>query len=202
MVIVLNGPLGIGKSTLAEALCERIDHCVMLDADHVVATNPAHPDALGHLHATLAPLVEHHRRFGYRHFVIDHLWQTPAELTDLRRSLRAVDGAGDIRCFLLTLPLADNIARIRRRQIARALDEEEFEMETVAAEREALSRHRPGAATHRCRSAGAHHAASGRRARDEGALIAEVLRGRITRHCATRAGLGGADARAGGYSMA
>lgn len=31
MIIVLNGPLGIGKSTLAEALAEAIDHCVMLD---------------------------------------------------------------------------------------------------------------------------------------------------------------------------
>jgi hypothetical protein len=33
MIIVLNGPLGIGKSTLAEALTESIDACVMLDGD-------------------------------------------------------------------------------------------------------------------------------------------------------------------------
>lgn len=109
-----------------------------------VATNPAHPDALRHLHSTLALLVQHHRRFGYRHFVIDHFWQTPAELADLRQRLSAVDSAGDVRCFLLTLPLEDNVARIRRRQSVRALDEEEFEMQTVADEREALSRHPDG----------------------------------------------------------
>lgn len=113
MFIVLNGPLGIGKSTLAEALCEGIDQCVMLDGDHVVATNPVHPDSLTHLHSTLALLVQHHRRFGYRHFVIDHFWQTPAELADLRRHLGAVDSAGEVRCFLLTLPLDENLMRIR-----------------------------------------------------------------------------------------
>ena len=40
MVIVLNGPLGIGKSSLAEALTESIDACAMLSGDHLVAVNP------------------------------------------------------------------------------------------------------------------------------------------------------------------
>ena len=40
MIIVLNGPLGIGKSTLAEALAESIDECVMLNGDRLVAANP------------------------------------------------------------------------------------------------------------------------------------------------------------------
>jgi shikimate kinase len=40
MIIALYGPLGIGKSTLAEALAESIDRCVMLDGDHLVAVNP------------------------------------------------------------------------------------------------------------------------------------------------------------------
>jgi adenylate kinase family enzyme len=70
MIVVLNGPLGIGKSTLAEALSEAIGQCVMLDGDHLVAANPPAVDGLGHLHSTIAILVEHHRRFGYRHFVI------------------------------------------------------------------------------------------------------------------------------------
>jgi len=31
MIFPLNGPLGVGKSTLAEALTESIDRCVLLD---------------------------------------------------------------------------------------------------------------------------------------------------------------------------
>ena len=69
MIIVLNGPLGIGKSTLAEALAESIDECVMLDGDHLVAANPPPADEIEYLHSTITLLVAHHRRFGYLHFV-------------------------------------------------------------------------------------------------------------------------------------
>jgi L-amino acid N-acyltransferase YncA len=138
MIIVLNGPLGIGKSTLAEALAESIDRCVMLDGDHLVAANPPPVDGIAYLHATIALLIEHNRRFGYRHFVVNHLWRTPAELDDLRHRLLDVDADADIRCFLLTLPLDENLRRIQRRQSARALDEQEFDLLTVEAEREAL----------------------------------------------------------------
>ena len=52
MIIVLNGPLGIGKSTLAEALAESIHECVMLDGDHLVAANPPPADEIDYLHST------------------------------------------------------------------------------------------------------------------------------------------------------
>lgn len=138
MIIVLNGPLGIGKSTLAEALAESIDQCVMLDGDHLVAANPPPADEIEYLHSTIALLVAHHKRFGYRHFVIDHFWRTPEELADLRRRLLEVAADADIRCFLLTLPLSENLRRIERRQSVRALDEREFERKTLADERKAL----------------------------------------------------------------
>jgi shikimate kinase len=138
MIVVLNGPLGAGKSTLAEALAESIDGCVMLDGDHLIAANPEPADVLPYLHSTIALLVPHHQRFGYRHFIIVYLWRTPEELDDLRRRLLDIDADADLRCFLLTLPLEENLRRIRRRQAARALDEEEFELRTVAEEREAL----------------------------------------------------------------
>jgi hypothetical protein len=140
VIIVLNGPLGIGKSTLAEALTESIDQCVMLDGDHLVAANPPPANEIEYLHSTIALLVAHHRRFGYRNFVIDHLWCTPAELDDLRSRLLEVEPGVDIRCFLLTLPLEENLQRIERRQGARALDEQEFELRTVAEERDTLFR--------------------------------------------------------------
>jgi hypothetical protein len=141
---VLNGPLGIGKSTLAEALGETLDNCVVLNGDSLGAVNPPPPDELSYLHETISLLYEHHRRSGYHHFIIDHLWRTPAELEDLRRHLSTIDPDVEIRCFLLTLGLAENLDRIRRRQSARALDEREFELQTVSAEREALFEGSPG----------------------------------------------------------
>jgi predicted kinase len=139
MFILLNGPLGIGKSTLAEALTERLDRCVMLDGDVLVEANPPADDETDHLHTTIALLVEHHRRFGYSHFVIDHLWRSPAELDDLRRRLAGIDPGADIHCFLLTLPLEENRRRIDHRQRARAVDEREFERRTSEQERQLLA---------------------------------------------------------------
>jgi hypothetical protein len=139
MIIVLNGPLGIGKSTLAEALTESIDACVMLDGDRLIAVNPPPADERAHLHSTIALLVTHHQRFGYRHFVIDYVWRSPAALADLRLRLIAIDANADVRCFLLTLPSDENLRRIERRQQARAIDEREFELRTFAEEREALA---------------------------------------------------------------
>ena len=138
MVILLNGPLGIGKSTLAEALAESLDGAVMLDGDQLITMTPAPADEVDYLHGLLALLIGHHRAAGYRHFVISHLWRTAEELADLRRRLLAFYAAADIRCFLLTLPLEDNLRRIRRRRSARALDETEFEHGTVQAERALL----------------------------------------------------------------
>src|SRR5690606_18772572 len=79
----------------------------------------------------LALLIEHHRKFGYRHFVINHFWRSPAELADLRNRL---DAGQEFRCFLLTLPAEDNLRRIERRAGARAIDEREFERATFAEE--------------------------------------------------------------------
>jgi thymidylate kinase len=139
MIIVLNGPLGIGKSTLAEALMESIEQCVMLDGDSLVAANPPPADEIEHLHSTIALLVAHHRRFGYRHFVIDHVWRSRAELDDLRRRLIAMDADAEVHCFLLTLPEDENLRRIERRRLAREIDEREFELRTFEEEREMLT---------------------------------------------------------------
>ena len=141
MIIVLNGPLGIGKSTLAEALTESIDACATLSGDHLVAVNPPSKNALEHLHSTIELLVLHHRRFGYRNFVIEHVWRTEGELTDLKRRLDNME----VHCFLLTLSLEENLRRIERRQAARVIDEREFEHLILPEERRALEE--PGLGT-------------------------------------------------------
>jgi hypothetical protein len=139
MFIVLNGPLGIGKSTLAEMLTESIANCAILDGDRLVAVNPPPVDEREHVHSTIALLVAHHRRFGYRHFVVDYVWRSPDDLEDLRRRLFAIEADAEIRCFLLTLPADEHLRRIERRQHTRAIDEREFELRTFVDEREVLT---------------------------------------------------------------
>lgn len=109
----------------------------MLDGDHLIAANPPAPDPLEHLHSTIVLLVTHHRRFGYRHFVINHLWTSPAELSDLRERLKGMDE--DFRSFLLTLPVAENLRRIEARASVRALDERDHDRDAFREESTALA---------------------------------------------------------------
>lgn len=140
MIIVLNGPLGIGKSTLAEALTESIESCVMLDGDKLLAAHPPLANDFEHLHAIVALLVAYYQRLGYRHFVIDYRWRSAAELAHLHRLLPRTEPEAAVRCFLLTLPAEEHRRRIERRQGARAIDEREFELRTFSEEREILNR--------------------------------------------------------------
>ena len=139
MFIILNGPLGIGKSTLAEALSEAIEQCVMLDGDYLVAANPPFREELQHLHSTLALLVNHHRGFGYRHFVISHLWTSAAELDDLRRLLSEIDADAEVHTFLLALPAAENLRRIARRAETSPVLDFETDRRTFEEESEMLA---------------------------------------------------------------
>jgi thymidylate kinase len=139
MIIILNGPLGIGKSTLAEMLTESVESCVMLDGDRLVAMNPPPTNEREYVHDVMALLIAHHRQAGYRHFVLDFLWRSVDDLSDLRARLARVAPEEPVHCFLLTASLEENLRRIRSRQQARAIDEREFELQTVMDERASLA---------------------------------------------------------------
>jgi hypothetical protein len=140
LVILLNGPLGIGKSTLGEALGEAITQSVTLDGDRLAALNPPPADELDALHETFALLFAHHLERGYHRFIVNHYWPGRSEIADLQSRLRQIAPSVELRCFLLTLPKAENLQRIARRQAARAIDEAEFEARYFAEEFEHLSR--------------------------------------------------------------
>lgn len=131
MIIVLNGPLGIGKSTLAEALSESLKSCVSLDGDSLVAVNPE-PENSELLHKTLELLVRHYQSYGYRHVVMNHLWLTVEDWHDLEQRLSPLDP--EIYFFRLTLPEAENRKRIALRASTRALDETDFEQHAFVQE--------------------------------------------------------------------
>ena len=142
MFVLLNGPLGIGKSSLGEALCEELESSAHIDGDALVALNPPAPEgARGReqLHGAIRLLVEHHRRFGARHFVINHVWFSPEDLEDLCARLTDIEPRSTVRCFRLCLDESENLRRIERRARARILDEFDFEQRTVRRERALLT---------------------------------------------------------------
>lgn len=136
MIILLNGPLGIGKSTLSETLAEKIDWCVMLDGDHLIELNPPPENEHETLCVVSELLITHHQSVGYRNFVLNHLWTQHRELSQLRARLSKFDP--DVHCFRLTLSREENLRRIERRASATGLDRS-YELEIFDREHAILS---------------------------------------------------------------
>ena len=139
MFVLLNGPLGIGKSTLAEALGEEIEGCVTLSGDALAAINPPQADETAQVHAAMAALVAHHWAGGYRHFVIEHYWPTVHALADIAEHLLEIAPGEPVHCFRLVLQEKESRNRIARRQEARAIDDRAFEWESFSKEYALLS---------------------------------------------------------------
>ncbi|MEN1727539.1 MAG: AAA family ATPase [Pseudomonadota bacterium] len=142
MIVLLNGPLGIGKSTLAEALMEALPQSVALNGDALLAFNPPpeHDDAI--LNQFLRILIERHRQEGRQVFIVDHLWTSPE---DIEKLIDHCARPGEpVRTLLLTLPKSLHRHRIEQRARARALDELGFELSNYLLERQTLAAYRHG----------------------------------------------------------
>jgi predicted ABC-type ATPase len=139
LAILLNGPLGIGKSTLGEVLGEAVERSVTIDGDQLLALNPSPNDENSALHQVVALLVEHHLSRGYDRFILNHYWSSAAQISDLMAGLQSIDPRFQVHCFRLTLPKEENLQRIALRQKVRAIDETEFEAEHFTEEHALLT---------------------------------------------------------------
>ncbi len=117
MLIIINGPLGIGKTSISWALNARLAPCVMLDGDYIGAVAPFEiydETRIAYLYQTLAHLVAYHQREGgYCNFVINYVFETPESLAELLARLQPLDAA--IHVFRLTCAPEEMERRILRR---------------------------------------------------------------------------------------
>jgi len=116
MIVIINGSLGVGKSSVAEHLHWMFQRSVHLDGDHIGAVHPfeIYDDARTlHLHRTMELLVRFHRENGYPNFVINYIFENSAQLRQLEGLLRPIDP--DLHSFRLVCEPAEHEARVRRR---------------------------------------------------------------------------------------
>lgn len=116
MIIIINGSLGVGKTSVADCLHYKFDRSVHLDGDAVGDVHPfeIYDDArIDHLYRTLALLVSFHQQHGYHDFVINYIFESPESLQDLLDLLHPLDPA--IHTYWLTCDVDEQAQRIRRR---------------------------------------------------------------------------------------
>ncbi len=117
MIIIINGSLGVGKSSVAEELHWKFDKSVHLDGDHIGDVHPfeIYDDArIHHLYRTLELLVGFHQKNGYHNFVINYVFESPASLQELLDLLHPLDDS--IHVYWLTCAPEEQSRRIQGRQ--------------------------------------------------------------------------------------
>ena len=116
MIIVINGSLGVGKTSTSWALMKLIDYCVMLDGDILGAVNPfelADSKRFDYFIDTMSHLIKFHKKNSYRHFVINYVFENATEFDKLIDKLHESDD--HVRSFLLTCNREKQKARIIKR---------------------------------------------------------------------------------------
>jgi chloramphenicol 3-O-phosphotransferase len=117
MIIIINGSLGVGKSSVADELHMKFDKSVHLDGDYIGDVHPyeIYDEArIDHLYRTLQLLIGFHQQNGYHNFVINYVFESPDSLQDLLDLLRPLDPA--IHTYWLTCNEKEQARRIQGRQ--------------------------------------------------------------------------------------
>ncbi len=117
MIIIINGSLGVGKSSVADELHWKFDRSIHLDGDCIGDVHPfeIYDDArIDHLYRTLELLVGFHQKNGYANFVINYVFESPDSLQDLLALLRPLDSS--IHTYWLTCDGQEQARRIRLRR--------------------------------------------------------------------------------------
>jgi len=117
MIIIINGSLGVGKSSVAEQLHYRFDKSVHLDGDYIGDVHPfeIYDDArISHLYRTLELLIAFHQKNDYHNFVINYVFESTESLQELLDLLRPLDSS--IHTYWLTCQADEQAKRIQNRK--------------------------------------------------------------------------------------
>lgn len=111
MIVLINGPLGVGKTAVSWALLDLFGRGAMIDMDYVISVKPYdfYDEAdLAYAWDLMEQLARHHHAHGYEDLVIGWVFEDPDTLATLRRRLMAI--SYPVLTYWLTAE-ADEIAR-------------------------------------------------------------------------------------------
>lgn len=142
MIVLINGPLGVGKTSAAWGVLERLERGAMLDLDHIVAIHPFDfydRDQLDYAFRTVELLARHHVESGYPDLVIDWVIERADD------HARLVERLAPLSPPLIAVHLTASLQTIRERVRARNRRGVDWELDRAARLTRILDEAGPGA---------------------------------------------------------
>lgn len=93
MTIIINGSLGVGKSSTSWLLMKKFEKSVMIDADYFAAFHPSSifDKASGeYTYKTIAHLISFHKENGYPNFIINYVFENKDSLNSIIQKLELI----------------------------------------------------------------------------------------------------------------
>lgn len=90
VIVIINGPLGIGKTSTSWSLLARFDHAVLLEGDYVAAIHPFdyyNQTHLNYAYLTFGVIMAHHVTHGIRNIIVNWVFESPEQLTRVKQEL-------------------------------------------------------------------------------------------------------------------
>lgn len=94
MIVILNGPPGIGKTVVSQALLQHFEGAALIDGDNLAAMKPFRKhdkEKLLRFFEAICGLAEAFTRGGNQHLVIAYTFETPELLSQLKQKLCSLD---------------------------------------------------------------------------------------------------------------
>lgn len=95
-IAIINGTLGVGKTETSWAVMNRVQPAAVIDLDYLYAFKPknyADVSQQAHVYQAAVFLIKHHSKMNINRFIINGVFETPAQLEHLLSYLTEVSEA-------------------------------------------------------------------------------------------------------------
>ncbi len=125
MIVIINGSVGVGKTSVSRELQEKFNKSIMLDGDYIGAVRPFEiydQSRINYLYKTLQHLIEFHISNGFEHFIINYVFESNSSLSNL---IHLFDKTNlEVKCIWLTCSVEEHKKRI----LSRETDQKDWEL--------------------------------------------------------------------------
>lgn len=124
MVIILNGPCGVGKTTLSKQLAKQLVNSVHIIGDEVhnfIVDSKINKEHIEVTNQNIVALTSNFLNYGFMNIIIDYVYEEESVLQEVVHTIQKMDP--EVIAICITCSLKENIIRNKSRADADIMDE-------------------------------------------------------------------------------